>query len=197
MLGARCVQSAPRNLASPLGALNKSQMILRVLLYAFKLYEVAGECPVLCVILIGRGKRGKLKEEGWLQGLLEVFGARFCLNYLKEWEHLWRRKTGQGWSSRGHCNTSLNEILSDPPRAPCPELQYVSAGVVRGECVLSTIQDIARSPWVCSLDTLSPPSRIHTAVLQFVRLWCGISVHKNILFSSKLLSFPNGQPILL
>lgn len=39
----------------------------------------------------------------------------------------------------------------------------------------------------------SPHSPIHTAVLQS----CGLSFHKNILFSTQFLSFPNSQPILL
>lgn len=94
---------------------------------------------------MGRGKHGMLKEEGGLQDLLEVFGGRICLSCLKERVRLWCRRTGQGWSSQGHQNISLNETLSSPRRSPCPE--HVLAGVACGQCVLSTVQEkVCSSP---------------------------------------------------
>lgn len=82
----------------------------------------------------------------------------FCLCGLKERARLWCRKTGQGWSSQGHHNISLNEILSYPVRSPCPELQHVLAAVACGERALSTIQDIACSSGLLVSHTKSPSS---------------------------------------
>lgn len=125
-----------------------------------------------------------LKEEGGLQDLLEVFGGWICLSCLKERVCLWCRRTGQGRSSQGHQNISLNEILSLPMRPPCPE--HVLAGIACGHCVLSTIQEMVCSPGLLVSHTksfslfFSSSSHNSTAVCQAL-LW-NICPQKHFVF---------------
>lgn len=147
---------------------------------------------------MGKGKHGKLKEEGWLWDLLEVFGAR-TLCCLKERAHGWCRKTGQGRSSQGHHNLSWNEILSYPARSPCPELQYLVTGAARGERALSTIQGIAAaSPGLLHSHTKSPSSfssssHTSTAVCQ-VLVW-NICPQEHFVFFKLPFLFQMANPL--